>query len=137
MMMKKSYKKIASMILAAVMVLGVPCGVYADTKTLSMQVYESKTVTSSTGVVKTNTTYSNGSCTAISGASSYCHISLWLVDANGNAATNTNCYTSTNEQQSLIYKSGYGQITKTYYARARVVTGSATTSTTLNYRLTP
>lgn len=63
--------------------------------------------------------------------------SLWLVDEDKTVVTNTNCYTTTNETKTLVYKSGYGVITKTYYARARVVTGSATTSTTLKYRLTP
>ena len=136
-MSKNMYKKVISMILAAVMVLGVPCGVYANTVETSTKVYESKTVTATSGVAKTNTTYSNGSCTAVSGASSSCHISFWLVDKYGKVATNTNCYTTTSEKQALVYKSGYGMTGYLYYACARIVTGSATTSTTLKYKLTP
>ncbi len=136
-MSKNMYKKVIAMILAAIMVLGVPCGVYANTVETSMKVYESKTVTATSGVAKTNTTYSNGSCTAISGASGSCHISFWLVDKDGTVATNTNCYTMTGEKQALIYKSGHGLTGYLYYARARVVTGSSTTSTTLKYKLTP
>ncbi len=119
------------------MAIGLPSGVYASTERLSMKIYESKAVTSSTGVRKTTTTYSNGSCTEISGANNYCHISLWLVDEYGSPATDTEYYSSPNETNTLEYKSGYGRITYKYFAKARIVTGSATTSTTLSYRLTP
>ena len=137
MMMKKSNKRMIAIILAAVMLFAAPCGVYASGTTQSMKVYQGSKTTAAKGVRKTTTSYTNGSCTAVSGASAYCHIALWLLDENGVVVSNTSYYTMSYDSETIIYKSGYGKKGNTFYPCASIQTGSATTSTTLTYRLTP
>ncbi len=136
-MNKKQYKKVLAIMLAAVMLFVAPCGVYASGTTQSMKVYQGSYTTATKGVTKTTTSYSNGSCTAVSGANAYCHIALWLLDDNGNVASDTSYYTMSYDSETIVYKSGYGKKNKKFYARASIQTGLATTSTTLTYRLTP
>lgn len=136
-MMKKSYKRIVAMILAVVMVFGVPCGVYADTYTETITLTKGVTSVSQHSTMKSSTSYSNATCVAVSGATSTCHISISLVTRSGVRASNSSTYSTSNETQSIVYKSGYGIKGNYYKVSASLATSYSVSSVSLKYKITP